>query len=335
MRDDAPVERYLVTGVLGCIGAWTARALVRGGFPVVGLDPGGDPRRLRLIMGPEEVASVVVESADVTDLAAVEEVVDRHAITHVIHLAALQVPACRADPVRGALVNVVGTVNVFEAVRRRRERMGPVVYTSSIGMFSRGDADPGDGRLHAAATPHPGNHYGVYKLANEGTARVYALEAGVGSIGLRPMTVYGVGRDFGLTSGPTKAMAAAVLGLPYEIGFANATVYQHAEDVASALVAASRTPATGAHVFNLPGDAADTRSLVELIEREAPEAAGMITSTAADLPFPSGIDHDGIEMLGPLAWRSLGDGVRDTVGRFRALRETGQLSAEAVGIEVG
>ena len=30
--------------------------------------------------------------------------------------AALQVPFCRADPPRGALVNVVGTVNVFEAV---------------------------------------------------------------------------------------------------------------------------------------------------------------------------------------------------------------------------
>lgn len=335
MGIDPPIERYLVTGVLGCIGAWTARALVRAGVSVVGLDPGGDRRRLRLIMDPDEVEAIVVEPADVTDLGALEEVVDRHAITHVIHLAALQVPACRADPVRGAIVNVVGTVNVFEAVRRRRERMGPVVYTSSIGMFSAGDADPGDGRLRALATPHPASHYGVYKLANEGTARVYALEAGVRSIGLRPLTVYGVGRDFGLTSGPTKAMAAAVLGLPYEIGFANGTVYQHAEDVATALVAASRAPATGAHVFNLPGAAADTRALIRLIELEVPRAAGTITSTAVELPFPSGVDHDGIEMLGPLAWRSLGDGVRDTVDRFRALRGTGMLTPATAGIETG
>src|SRR2546425_4677243 len=35
-------------------------------------------------------------------------------ITHIIHLAALQVPACAADPPLGARVNVVGTLNAFE-----------------------------------------------------------------------------------------------------------------------------------------------------------------------------------------------------------------------------
>ena len=39
-------ERFLVTGALGCIGAWTVRALVREGAPVTDFDLGGDPRRL-------------------------------------------------------------------------------------------------------------------------------------------------------------------------------------------------------------------------------------------------------------------------------------------------
>ena len=93
--------------------------------------------------------------------------------------------------------------------------MAPIVYTSSIGMFAADDADPATGRLEADADAHPRNHYGVYKLANEGNARVYWLEDGVASVGLRPMTVYGVGRDQGMTSGPTKAIVAAVLGRPY------------------------------------------------------------------------------------------------------------------------
>ena len=43
-------ERFLVTGALGCIGAWTVRALVREGAQVTTFDLGSDDRRLRLIM---------------------------------------------------------------------------------------------------------------------------------------------------------------------------------------------------------------------------------------------------------------------------------------------
>ena len=51
----------------------------------------------------------------------------------------------------------------------------------------------------------PTTHYGVFKRANEGNARVYYLDHGLNSVGLRPLTVYGVNRDTGLTSDPTKA----------------------------------------------------------------------------------------------------------------------------------
>ena len=39
-------ERFLVTGALGCVGAWTVRALVREGTPVIGFDLGTSTRRL-------------------------------------------------------------------------------------------------------------------------------------------------------------------------------------------------------------------------------------------------------------------------------------------------
>ena len=91
-------ERFLVTGALGCIGAWTVRALVRDGADVIAFDLGTDARRLRLIMSDEELAGVHFEVGDITDLAPVERVLDAGDITNVIHLAALQVPFCRADP---------------------------------------------------------------------------------------------------------------------------------------------------------------------------------------------------------------------------------------------
>jgi UDP-glucuronate 4-epimerase len=326
-------ERFLVTGALGCIGAWTVRTLVREGAAVTALDLGRDDRRLRLIMTPEEIASVEFVTGDITDLEVMERTLDASGITNVIHLAALQVPFSRADPPLGARVNVVGTVNIFEAVRRRGGATAPIVYTSSIGMYAQADADPVSGRLAAGATAHPLNHYGVYKLANEGTARVYWLDDGVASIGVRPMTVYGVGRDQGMTSGPTKAIVAAVLGQAYTVPFGGPTLYQYTEDVARTLIAASRSALAGAEVYNLPGSIADGPALVAAIETVVPEAAGRIRFEPIDLPFPSQIDHDGIEALGPLPLTPFPDGVAASVAIYRELAAVGRLDPVAHGLE--
>ena len=279
-------ERFLVTGALGCIGAWTVCALMREGAQVTALDVGRDVRRLRLIMSDEELARVDLEVGDITDLASIERIIDGRGVTNVIHLAALQVPFCRADPPRGALVNVVGTVNMFEAVRRRADRMAPVVYTSSIAVFDAADADPTSGRLMTSAASHPPNHYGVYKQANEGNARIYWQDEGLSSIGLRPMTVYGVGRDQGMTSGPTKAIVASVLRRPYQVSFDGPTLYQYVEDVARTLVAASRSALQGAHVYNMPGVIADGPAIAAAIEAVVPGAADVIGFDPGDLPFP-------------------------------------------------
>jgi nucleoside-diphosphate-sugar epimerase len=329
----ARAERFLVTGALGCIGAWTVRGLVRDGAQVVALDVGSDPRRLRLIMTPDELAAVTFVTGDITDLAAVEAVLDTYGITNVIHLAALQVPFCRADPPRGALVNVVGTVNIFEAVRRRAHAMAPVVYTSSMAIYTADDADPVTGRLTVDAFPHPPNHYGVYKQANEGNARIYWLDTGLSSVGVRPMTVYGVGRDQGMTSGPTKAIVAAVLGVPYRVSFSGPTMYQYAPDVARTLIAASRTAVEGAHVYNLPGEVADARALAAAIETAVPGAGQRIEFEPGDLPFPSEIDHDGIETIDPTGATPLAVGVDETVEVLRALARDCRLDPADHGLE--
>ncbi len=326
-------QRVLVTGALGCIGAWTVCTLLREGTPVVALDMTSDRRRLELIAESDELDRASFVAADITDLGAVERTLDEHGITHLIHLAALQVPFCRADPPLGARVNVVGTVNILEAVRRRRERIRGLVYTSSIGMFDAADADPDTGRLAESATAHPLNHYGVYKLANESNARVYWLENGLSTVGMRPMVVYGPGRDQGLTSGPTKAILAAVMGRRYEIGFGGSTLFQHAQDVARTLILAVRGGLEGAHVFNLGGTLASLDSFVAAIEEAVPEAAGLVTVSGEPLPFPERIDHDALErMLGPMPVTPLAQGVRATAELFRARLAAGSLDPEANGL---
>src|SRR5918994_3506017 len=103
-------ERTLVTGALGCVGAWTMKALLEDHEEPVGFDLGEADSRLRLILDEAELERVTLVPGDVADGEALGRALDEHEITRVVHLAALQVPFCRADPVRGASVNVRGTV---------------------------------------------------------------------------------------------------------------------------------------------------------------------------------------------------------------------------------
>ena len=327
-------ERFLVTGALGCIGAWTVRQLVREGVPVVAFDLGRDPRRVAQITEPAELDQIEFVAGDITDLASVERALDEHDITNVIHLAALQVPFSRADPPRGAEVNVTGTVNVFEAVKRRGDGMAQVVYTGSIGMYSPSDVDPTSGRLEEDADAHPGNHYGVYKLANEGSARIYWADSGVPSVGLRPMTVYGAGRDQGMTSSPTAAIAAAVLGVPFQISFGGRTLFQYAEDVAQTLILASRSAPAGPRIYNLGGNQVSLDEWVEAIEAAVPEAAGLITVAPTELPFPADIAHERLAELGAVPVTPFRDAIAATADIYRRLAADGRLVGAEQGVPV-
>lgn len=325
-------ERFLVTGALGCIGAWTVKTLLDDGATVVTFDKGGDPKRLRLVMEPADLDQVTGISGDITDLASVERALDEYDITNVIHLAALQVPFTKADPPTGALVNVVGTVNVFEAVKRRGLR-SPVVYAGSIGMYAADDADPVDGSLHEDAAAHPLNHYGVYKLANEGNARVYWLDDGVSSVGLRPMTIFGPGRDQGMTSGPTRAALAAVLGRRLEIPFGGRSLFQYAPDAAAAFIAASRSTMGGARTYNLGGSLASIDEIIAALDREVPGAARLVSHKEQPLPFPEIIESASLAELGDLPVTPIDEAVAATVALFRRRLQEGALIGESHGLD--
>ena len=69
-------------------------------------------------MAESELAQVQGFTGDIADTAAVNNAVEKSGAKAIIHLAALQVPFCKADPIAGAKVNVVGTINIFEAARK-------------------------------------------------------------------------------------------------------------------------------------------------------------------------------------------------------------------------
>jgi nucleoside-diphosphate-sugar epimerase len=308
-------QHYFVTGAMGCIGAWVVRNLVQNHTPVTVFDLDTNPHRLRMIMTDDELAQVRFVSGDITDLNLVERSLRDHAVTHIVHLAGLQVPFCKADPSLGARVNVVGTVNMFEAAKRASIKH--LSYASSIGVFGFSEEYPSEPIQHAGR-PIPHSHYGVYKLANEGTAHVYWQDDGISSVGLRPYVVYGPGRDQGMTSTPTKAMFAAASGKPYHITYGGRFHMQHANDTALAFLRAASVDYKGAIVLNLHGSVVHQREIVAAITAAEPSSNGKITFEPKPLPFPEEfIDEKIAEVLGELPCMPLDEGVKQTIEIFK------------------
>ncbi len=321
-------ERFLVTGALGCIGSWAVKRLVDDGVPVTTYDLPGDPYRMRLIMDDDAIGRVNFVEGDITDEARFESAVRENEITHILHLAALQVPFVRANPVLGARVNVVGSAIVFETARKLAEQIDGLAYASSIAVYGSANLYP-PGPLADDAPLIPVTLYGVTKEANEGWAAIYWQDYAVPSVGLRPFFVYGPGRDQGVSSTPTKAMAAAAAGRPYHISFGGTDTYQHADDVARVFIDAARTMPKGAPVYNLGGTVASMADVVAAIERAAPESAGTITYSTEPLFTPDGVEGKAIGAhLGEVIWRPLDEGVQDTIDAFRAAANAGRLDPD-------
>jgi nucleoside-diphosphate-sugar epimerase len=312
-------QTYFITGAQGCIGSWIVKALTERGDKTIVFDRSNDSRRLSAIIDSEDLAKVRFISGDITDRAAVLSALSESRAERVIHLAGLQVPTCKADPVTGALVNVAGTLNVFEAART--VGIKHIVYASSAAVYGMNDSDEA---LDETAQCEPTTHYGVFKRANEGNARIYFLDHGINSAGLRPLTVYGVNRDTGLTSDPTKAMKSAVLGRPFHIRFSGATDFQYVADTAAAFIScADQTPA-GAHVFNLHGATVTVERIARLINDRSND--GLITFGGPAIPIAAAMDDAAIrKVMSALPSTPLEVGIRETMDRFAALRDAGRL----------
>jgi nucleoside-diphosphate-sugar epimerase len=320
------VERFLITGAQGFIGAWILKNLISEGVPVTVLDLDMNPRRLRQIATEAEIAQVDFVAGDISDAPAVASLVEERGITHIIHLAGLQTPACQADPIAGARVNVIGTLAVFEAARRFPEQVQRIVYASTIGVF--GEVDAYQGAVRDDSRPTPVSHYSVFKLTNEGNARIYWREHQISSIGLRPLTVYGPGRDQGMTSAPTKAMKAAVVRRPFTIPFSGSTDMLYVDDCAKTFIRCARVPFQGAEVYNVSGELVDIVDIVACIEEILPEAQGLIRVSGGPMPFYPVVDDSRLRaLIGGDERTSLRAGVEQTISNFQESQRAGGLDS--------
>lgn len=275
---------FLITGGSGFVGTWVMRELLQSDHHVVVYDLQPQPERWHRVIG-ERAARIQYEAGNLTDPAALEGVFRQHAITNVIHLGALLTPACQADPFLGCEVNIMGSVAVWEAVRKYHDQIQGFAYASSFAALGDPTADipplPSVAAQDEFRTP---TFYGMFKRAVEMLAGQYWLHHGIASVGFRPFIIYGPGRVDGLTAGPSIACGAAVRGERYTIGYRGSAGYDYIEDVASAFVRGACDTPTGAHVCDFPSLTATPEDFIQQIDHCVPGAADLLIAAGPQLP---------------------------------------------------
>ena len=310
---DGPV---LVTGAGGCIGAWVLALLTRAKVPVVAFDLFDNKYRPGLLINDKMLGEIPWVTGDVADSDRVQAIVKDHGIQAIIHLAALQVPFCKADPINGAKVNVVGTVNVFEAARS--QGLKRLAYASSIAAHSFFPDSPWLPTL-----------YGAFKYCDEMIGQVYFQDWDVPSIGIRPGVVYGVGRDQGMTSKTTTAILAAAAGKPYTVPFSGPVSGLHAGEAASAFIRSVAKDRNEARVFDHNGVPSSVEAWLGMIREIAPKA--ILDFEGDPLPFPADLSDQPIrDFLGDFGHMSLGEGIRDSFETFERLLANEVITADQI-----
>jgi len=288
-------DRILITGATGFLGSWIVSGLVEAGIRAIASDISDDYHRLWELRPDLPAETVDFRLCDVTDDSALEALIEETRPTGIIHLAALQIPACRVKPAAGARVNILGHINVLEAARKFGVRR--TIYTSSIAAKSQGDDNA------------PSNLYGVFKKTDEEIARLYWQDHRVPSLGLRPYIVYGVGRDDGETSAITRAIQAAALDTAYEVPFATRSCFQYAGDIADVFVRAAQSNWDGALLSDITDRVDSIHNLLETIRKIVP---GARVSSASDerISPSSGFDTSALRaVIGDWQETALDDGV--------------------------
>jgi nucleoside-diphosphate-sugar epimerase len=322
-------QHIVVTGGCGFFGAWICKQILESHDSVTIIDVAYNDSKLKMILSSEQISQIKFVQGRVDEPNFIDTLVNLKPDA-IIHLAGLQIPTCRDNPILGAKVNVIGSLAVFEAakiLKTSHSLIPRIVYASSAAVFGPDAEYDTSAPVNDSSTPKPASHYGAYKLCIEHCAKSYFSVNGIPSVGLRPLTVYGPGRDVGMTSFPTRAVAAVIKGQAFEIPFNGTTAFIHVREVADMFVTAARVAVPEARVYTVGGDHATPVEWVELLSEFLPNAKALVTVSGGSLPIASHLDDAALRAAYPTLCRiPLKQGIQETVEIFKQLEEKGTLT---------
>lgn len=288
----------LVTGAAGFIGSHVAQALLRRGDAVVALDlfdhfydPALKHANAQQVRDDDRHGRLAIVSGDCCDTPLLERLLDKHAVTGVVHLAARAgVRPSIADPALYARANVEGTTAVLDAARRSTTCSRVVVASSSSVYGDRAavpfaETDPVD---------EPISPYAATKRACELIAHTFHHLYGTPVALLRFFTVFGPRQRPDLAIAKFLRLVAAGEPIPMYGNGATSRDYTYVDDIVAGVLAAyDRVPSFGLRTWNLGGSDPVTlddmiRTVGRVVGREPiiehrPAQMGDVERTYADL----------------------------------------------------
>jgi len=238
----------LITGV-GLVGTAFAQQALERGEKIVFYDMAPKMDFLERKLGK---ADVVVLRRDIRDLSALIDAMQTHKVETVLHTAGL-IGGAVADPIyNGLQINVVGTINVAEAIRLTGVKR--LIQISTMGVYDRRreGADPIDEGFHRGE----GTPYGNSKVAKELMVEAYQRQCGFELIILRLANVFGFGHFAGGSGGGMMLQSMVETGI--QGGVVNIAQesardfeYIYFKDVGRAIERAATIPTPKQTTFNI------------------------------------------------------------------------------------
>jgi UDP-glucose 4-epimerase len=272
----------MITGGTGFLGSYLTRYLVRekgvAGKELILFDR--YPNRERL----GEVASdVVMLTGDVTEASEIAAAIKNYNVDQVFHLAAILGDPAPAQVVSYMKVMCDGTLNVFEASRIFAVKR--VVYASSVAVYGRASfrGKKTTDELDEDDPPAPSTFYGMCKLYSENLAALYSRRFGLQTVGLRPTSVFGLGRGArgSYASGLLPPQDVHYMVLPELAALGQAVEmppddtesdWIYAADAADAWYRAMTTPNPSRRVYNLAAERRRMGDVTDHLRKLLPDA---------------------------------------------------------------
>jgi GDP-4-dehydro-6-deoxy-D-mannose reductase len=307
--------RSLVTGVDGFIGSWLAEALLAAGDTVM-----GTTRR------DGTSAHVTRYRCEINNAERVAQVVREAAPERVFHLAAINnVAQSFADPRMALEVNLGGTVNLLEAVRRH----APASCFISVGSSAEyGRTSALVPKLKETDPLAPSSPYGVSKVAQGQLAAVYAHTYALRAIHVRPFAVIGPRKRADAVSDFCRGIVEIERGRAAELQTGNIEAVRDFVDVrdcAAALIAISQNGLAGEAINLCNGNGVSLREMLDVLRRISTREFAVTADPARQrVADDLHIVGDGSRLLslGHLPNYSLEDTLRLTLDYWRRVAQT-------------
>jgi nucleoside-diphosphate-sugar epimerase len=301
------------------IGCHTARELVERGDQVTLFDLAPREDYIRRIVQSD----VKVVRGDVRELPGVIEAIQEAKPDVVIHTAGLIGGVAQQVPYRGFQINVVGTLNVAEAVRLTGVRRLLHASTQGVNDLSQPQTAP---LKEEFPTDGGSRVYGASKVACEQVLKAYAFaykfELGL----LRFAGVYGFGHfagGSGVGIGTFELVKAALEGrhAPIGSGIPDANEVIYVKDLARGIALAAHAEELRHEVYNLgTGVLISPDDIVQALSKTIPGATASRNVPVRQDPYPRVQPFDvtrAREELGFEARYDLEAGLRDLVEELK------------------